>query len=59
MKWLLVICGLTAVASLAGCCQPGGGLFSSQGSSSSYYSPANYYTAPAASTYATNPCACQ
>ncbi|HEV3343525.1 MAG TPA: hypothetical protein VG125_24345 [Pirellulales bacterium] len=57
MKWLLVVCGLTAIASL-GCCQPGGGLFSSQGSYGSSYSPANYYSTPA-STYATNPCACQ
>jgi hypothetical protein len=57
MKWLLVLCGLTAVASLGGCCQPGGGLFSSQQGSYGY-APANYYAAPAATTYA-NPCACQ
>jgi hypothetical protein len=57
MKWLLVICGLTAAVSLGGCCQPGGGLFNSQGSYGSYY-PSNYYTTPAASTYAT-PCPCQ
>jgi hypothetical protein len=58
MKWLLVLCGLTAVASSWGCCQPGGGLFNSQGSYGSYYAPANYYSAPAATTYA-NPCTCQ
>ncbi|HWB12814.1 MAG TPA: hypothetical protein VG826_26550 [Pirellulales bacterium] len=58
MKWLLVICGLSAAVSLGGCCQPGGGLFSSQGAYGSYYAPANYYAAPATPTY-TNPCTCQ
>lgn len=52
MKWLLVVGALT-LASLSGCCQPGG-LFSQQ-PYGSYYQPT--YAAPA-TTYAA-PCACQ